>query len=404
MAGVAFTIGVIFRAWYLYRLHPASHYLYSDMRLYVDMSQSFWTPRSMFDAFCPPGLPALLAVLSRWDPSLGAFVSLQFGLSVLIPWLLFDLASQLYDVRAGLWTLALSSLYFPFIDYAGYYLTENPCLFCIVLAAILALHTVQAEATWKAALWGLATGLSLGLAATFKDGALLTALLWLIYFATRHTRPLRLACGVIGLGLVLIPLCIRATAINEGHFCLLDTHAPVTVLMGHYGDVVMFDFHDTERHLNYTCGGPAALQQHPEARRASFPFGCYDGRRCLEAAWGWIRAHPLDALLASLHNVSDLFVDSVPWPTSHTAYRRWEVLSQEVYWVVILLPASFGIWLRVHKGESIAIDMFLLLPLLGLMATVFLSLGEPRYRIPYDGFTIILAARTWAETRTKAAS
>ncbi|HLX29076.1 MAG TPA: hypothetical protein VKV24_11405, partial [Casimicrobiaceae bacterium] len=38
-------------------------------------------------------------------------------------------------------------------------------------------------------------------------------------------------------------------------------------------------------------------------------------------------------------------------------------------------------------------EWILFAPLLGLMGTVFLTLGEVRYRIPFDGLLIILAAR-----------
>jgi hypothetical protein len=33
--------------------------------------------------------------------------------------------------------------------------------------------------------------------------------------------------------------------------------------------------------------------------------------------------------------------------------------------------------------------------LLGLMATVFVTIGEVRYRVPFDGLLIVLAARTY---------
>jgi hypothetical protein len=36
------------------------------------------------------------------------------------------------------------------------------------------------------------------------------------------------------------------------------------------------------------------------------------------------------------------------------------------------------------------------MPVLGLMVAGFLALGEARYRVPFDGFLVLLAARMFA--------
>ncbi len=41
-------------------------------------------------------------------------------------------------------------------------------------------------------------------------------------------------------------------------------------------------------------------------------------------------------------------------------------------------------------------DLLMLLPVIGIVGLVFLTLGEPRYRTPFDGFLIILAAAFYA--------
>jgi hypothetical protein len=40
-------------------------------------------------------------------------------------------------------------------------------------------------------------------------------------------------------------------------------------------------------------------------------------------------------------------------------------------------------------------EWLLLAPLPGLMGTVFVTLGEVRYRVPFDGLLIVLAARNY---------
>jgi hypothetical protein len=46
-----------------------------------------------------------------------------------------------------------------------------------------------------------------------------------------------------------------------------------------------------------------------------------------------------------------------------------------------------------HLRADARAEWLLLLPVLGVMATVFASIGEVRYRVPFDGFLIVLAAR-----------
>ena len=35
------------------------------------------------------------------------------------------------------------------------------------------------------------------------------------------------------------------------------------------------------------------------------------------------------------------------------------------------------------------------MPIFGIMLAAFISLGEPRYRVPFDGFFLLLAARMY---------
>jgi hypothetical protein len=41
-------------------------------------------------------------------------------------------------------------------------------------------------------------------------------------------------------------------------------------------------------------------------------------------------------------------------------------------------------------------DLLILLPVLGICIGAFITVGEVRYRIPFDGFLILLAARAYA--------
>ena len=210
-----------------------------------------------------------------------------------------------------------------------------------------------------------------------------------------------LMAGAIGFSLVVIPLSIRCTRLNEGQFCAISNNGEMNILLGHHGRIGGIEWHDTRRGLSHIFGSPAAAQ-HGYTGVIHFDFGVYDRKQNLWEAKNWIRAHPKEALLLSVEHVTDLFYGTIPWPTSHTPQRRWSVWFQKIYWIFILLPAC--VYLIGQRRSILQLrddglaDLLMILPIIGLMVTVFIACGEPRYRIPFDGFMIILAARWYAET------
>ncbi|MCE9556238.1 MAG: phospholipid carrier-dependent glycosyltransferase [Planctomycetes bacterium] len=236
--------------------------------------------------------------------------------------------------------------------------------------------------------------------------------------AIGNRLALVMLCSGMGLISIVVPLIQRATKLNEGRFCFISTNGAVTTLMGHFGESRLFQFRDPKRpHLNFDSGYPVAYQKgyHQDV---VMPFGAYDAPRCLDAAWKWSKENPLDAVQLSSEHVHDLFYGSVPWPASYPAPGKpWPTVTiagkpieiyhwmcdmtifMKIFWICILLPAVIFLVVRVPRlfrpqGPGLG-DALLALPILGLMIGAFVALGEPRYRIPFDAFLIILAARAY---------
>ncbi len=76
------------------------------------------------------------------------------------------------------------------------------------------------------------------------------------------------------------------------------------------------------------------------------------------------------------------------------------MLSQYGFALFILLPALFALRRRaadvVRLRATAEAEILLIVPLAVSLAVSALTLGEPRYRIPCDGFLMILAARELA--------
>ncbi|MEK6249610.1 MAG: hypothetical protein N2C12_15615, partial [Planctomycetales bacterium] len=125
-------------------------------------------------------------------------------------------------------------------------------------------------------------------------------------------------------------------------------------------------------------------------------------------AWKWSKENPKEALTSSCQNVLDLFYGSLAFPSNkHKTWKHWVDWFQWVFWILILLPTVLFLisccWRRLSlaKTKIEFADILLLLPIVGLVIVAFFTIGQPRYRIPFDAFFILLAARfyTWGALR-----
>lgn len=247
-------------------------------------------------------------------------------------------------------------------------------------------------------------GAMLAVSASLKEVILVPAALiglFLFYLAwRRHSRKILIMLIVSALGAiaVLAPLSKRCTTLSEGAFCVTSNNGALNMLLGHHGEFMTMEFYDNNR--GYMHGfQPSPFVQLGYQGVQKFDFGAYDAEANRAAAWSWAAEHPVEAVLLSLRNVFQLFWGSVPWPSSHTDDKYMTIFFQQLFLLVVLVPVCVFIWNNAGSllrcDSKYYADIFILLPVIGLMAAVFLSLGDPRYRIPFDGFLMIIAARMY---------
>ncbi len=318
--------------------------------------------------------------------------------------LVWLVARRLYGTTTAVVALAITSVYFPFIHYAGLFLSENPFTFCCLLAFWLFLLAIDAPDARRAALCAGMAGLAAGLAASFKNSnfapLLLLGAVYCVY-SIKYRRPhlaIVVSSAMLGLAVLMLPMTLRCTRLNEGHFCLAATNLASNMLIGHYGEKGPFHWHDRARNLEFTFESPSAVLR-GYAEHVDLDFGVYDSASNVRLAMRWTGEHPAQALRVSLQHVYDLFNGRTLWPSAELWGVDWGAVSQWLFWLFIL-PAAFArIVVRARpmlrlEAQSLP-EWLLLAPLLGLMATVFVTIGEVRYRVPFDGLFIVLAARTY---------
>ena len=399
-------VGGLLRLLYVVVLHPAPLHVYSDMTGYVDWSLRFFNRAdTIFDTIHTPGTPIFFGALHALDPAWNLAEIAQWLLSLGILGLTWQLARRTFGERVGRIALAITAFYFPIIHYAGFFLAENPFTFCTLLALYCFILAVQAPNARQALGYSLAAGLAAGLATSFKNAILgpfaLTGLAYAAYALKGHAKHFaQVAVGaLLGLALLLVPMSVRCTRLAEGKFCLGATNTALNVLMGHYGKVGMFRWHDRPRGMEFYSQSPTTAL-HGYTASADFEFGAYDAAANLRTALAWIGAHPGEALWLSFANVYDLFAMDRLWPGAQLGGMDWSVGFLRFYWLGILLPAVLYLGSQSRSlfslGAGMRWELLLLMPTLGMMLTVFLSVSEARYRVPFDPLMIILAAQAWA--------
>ncbi|MFH0938921.1 MAG: glycosyltransferase family 39 protein [Planctomycetota bacterium] len=408
-----FAFSMLWRSIYIFNFHPALAYVYSDMQAYVDMAKRILEPTYQYgagDAFHPVGTSLMLAGSFLIDSTFRYASLAQFGMSCLVPLLIAAIGYELFGRRVALVGLAISSGYFQFVDYASYFLSENPFLFFMMLSFWLLIRSLRVRRARWVPLLALFAGVALGAAATFKSVGLAAAGLvglFLLYLGIRYRWArvgMVLSCGLVGMLLIVVPVSARAMRINEGQFCVVSANGPMNVLLGHYGEISSIHFNDKKRYCFYDFGTAAMVQQNLMAYK-DVDFGPCDGKECFQAAWEWTKANPIESFLLSIHHVFNLF-NTTPWPTSATKDRRWIRFAEQLYIVFIFIPALFYLLNHargiLRRDKDMFGDILVLLPLVALVVVAFFTIGEPRYRIPFDGFTILLAARFYAGPSTRA--
>jgi hypothetical protein len=408
-------LGVVARCIYVLRLHHPRHYVITDARQLVDLAQKLIdAPASQvaFDTIWPPGTSAILAVLLSRDPTGGVAAGVQLLLSCLLPLLVGHTAWMIGGRKLAALALVFASLHPGFIHSAGFFLSEQFFQFAIGLAMWTSVAVVAWErdsdqggnrlqrVQWVLArcALGFAVGTTWGLATNFRPNALPVAVLVGIGLTVHWWRARRraalslLAGGLAGLVLIIAPLTHRCSVLNDSGFCPVSNNIAMNVALGQLDEAAGLEFFDPANPDLDSSWSPPALIQHGYAGTLRVPFSIYDVRAIAGWVWQRIAVDPERFALRVARNVIDLFrVDS--WPPNFGPVPA--PAHQIVGWLFfggVVIPGLIGLrraWRE--RGSTSTTPLLLCLVMLAVVVVAALSLGEPRYRYPFDGVLIIFA-------------
>jgi hypothetical protein len=285
-----------------------------------------------------------------------------------------------------------ASLYFPFIEYGALILSEIHFLFWMALAFAGFLAATRAPTRNRAVAYGVSGGVALSLAIAMKavagPAAVTFFAVYTLYTLLARMSP-RPAIGLalaamIGAAPVLSTLATVCTHANRGTFCVAGNKAASDFLLGHYGRISGIQW-GVDQGRTFFFGSPGSYLRHYD-QRVNVPFYIYDNPANAHEAWKWIGAHPGEAIQLSLDHIYDTFFGAGAWPSF--ANESWAAahLSQMIFLALFFFPTLLALAKKPKRAWLV------LSPVAGLIVSVIIATGEVRYRIPFDGFFMAVAA------------
>jgi hypothetical protein len=380
-------VRVVFVLW----VHPPGDFVFSDMWVYDHRAHNLLSGElGPWDTFTPCGYPLFLALVYSMGggPALaGVLQALMGGLCAALTHrigLRMWAASSIAPFAAGLAT----ALHVPLVFYCGFLLTESLSALLVVLATWLLLRA--AERKWAGG--HLLAGLCLGVAAVVRPN-LITFYPLLLLWLWRQLPLRRAALAFILIVAGSTPPIAGAAFHNSrllGAPSLLGTNGGLNFYLN-FSEVRTIRYRDPLQDHAITPI-PNLLRYH-EDERSQVPF--YDDgyyyRRGLDA----IAQRPLRALRA-LRNIRDGFGVGLLgyWP----GWRGYDGLlrgfSLAFFWLVILpgLTWVLGLALRGPLWRpKCRVQLLLALWIASSMLVMYLFLGDPRIRVPFDPLLWLLA-------------
>jgi hypothetical protein len=391
-AAVMLGLGLLLRAWAVFELAPAPETFVSDARYYYEVGAKINRGEGLTSYeqhYMPLGLAWIHAALldlgveSRaWMPGLNVLADL---LSCL---LIAGMAGRLEGRPAAMWALCIGCLYPPFILYTAFSLTET--LFMFLALAAYYWYVLELDRYRSALISGVLAGVSFALAVQFKTNVWACAVL--IGAAALLVPSLRvrwsfMAAGVTGAALVFGVVEIGKGGVQEISFDQRIANPAVNLYLGRtHARSVIAPYAEGSQWV-YNSAPPIYVKGDRPPVVVDHDF--LDGTAFIAATVEFLAEHKETLVTYSVDHVMDLFGQAPYWPLAETVFRPLEPALRAVVLVLIVVPAMVtALKLRL----SVRSRLLLVLPVVSIVLVAVIFLGSPRYRLPYDGYLIILAA------------
>jgi len=379
---------------YIFILHPPEHYIFSDMGGYYDraFNMGHHLPKSISDTLTAPGAHYFYSVCFYFSNPFLAIKLMNLAVSMLSCYFIYLIALELFGLFAAYIALFISAVNYLFIDYAGYILSETPFLFFFSLLFYLIIKSTKASGVRRKSAYLFCAGIVSSMALAIRPGILIFLVLFVLWSLInwRKQKFVPIVFFVIGY-MPIYFLIIFQTYHLTGEWGFVSKNGGLNFYQGrtHVRDV---NFDDAPRGAHFKFASPVAIQK-GYSKDVTFNFGPYESQKLIDEAMKEVKKDIPRTIVYSLEHVLDLFHTTTPWPSccqddpNEVIVKYFNI----IFIYLIIVPSIIPLVWRFRR--IFFSDALLLYLALGSnIAVVMVYYGDPRFRVPFDMFSIILTA------------
>ena len=390
-----FVLAILIRGIFVFVIHPPEKYLQSDMKSYyskaVKLSQG--QKETIFDSFHPPGTHYLYSVFFRLSNPFFWIKIFNILASVAACFFIYESTKLLFNQKSARMALVMSSFNYLFIDLSGYFLSETPFILGLSAMAYFLFKSIKTERQGLRNFYSFLTGLSIILSASFRSCMVLFfpfLCIWWFINRRKYNMKSNLIFYSLGFFPLLILMLLRVFALT-GKWGEIATYGG-QIFYANRVRAAHITYYDVENNVRYGIKSPVFTQKNYSLTKR-LDVGPYDSGFLYREGLKEVRWDMAKAVWYSLENVSDLFYSTVIWPTSDLEGILPKIIKyyNTVFVYLVVFPAGILFIVRLKRmTKSLKIIPYLAILIIIIQALVFA--GDPRYRVPFDIFFIMLSS------------
>jgi hypothetical protein len=386
--------GILLRAYLVLVVYVPSENIYSDIAGYTTIAGRLLSPGYSFDAYDliqPLGTSALLAAIMKVSGGLELANWIWLLLSSMVPFLWFYVAFRLAGIRVAAAVAWLTALDVSHASSASLLMSETPFSF-LVASGFACFVTALQTSGKRSRNFAAGAGILWGSGMLFRGHAL--AILFMLacgagYFAIMRRQKYPVLVSLISF-LAVLALSSVYFSVKTGRPMMTSLGIASQTLMGRLPDSAEARFEAPGTNIWHVYGNPASHQRGP-TNKFAFPFAVIDNESAIRETVRIFNQDPVRFLALSVRNANDSFFGNDPWPTNQMPSKHWLRLFECVFTLFFMVPALAIVFPRYPRGVPGLAISAMVLTLAGVWLIGLVTIGEARYRIPFDGLIAILA-------------
>jgi 4-amino-4-deoxy-L-arabinose transferase-like glycosyltransferase len=386
-------LGLLFRFFYVFIIHPPENYLFSDADKYYESAKkiSKGIKENVEDTFYPPATPFVYSVFFYTKNRFRYIKLFNVLISTLTCILVFLISKCLFGNLAAFFGFFVSSFNCLFIDFTGYLMSETLYTFVLAMMFYCFLLSIIAKHQKYRKLFSILAGLFLIIAGAVKAAILLFIpffCIWWFFNFKKYKIFWNSVFYCIGFIPLAFLLALRFYSLTH-EIGLISSNAGFNFFQGR-SHINLATFVDKKGNIVKEIGSPVAIYKN-YLYNDTFKVHYYNSNWFYHKGIEEIKKDIPRTIAFSVSNFFDLFISIEIWPTCFSPLGPWIKVANILFVFLIIIPAVFFLFYNFPfflNGHQLLVTF----PVLVIVLTSIIYYGDPRFRVPFDIFFIIIAS------------